>query len=73
MADGTAATVAGGRRRGECFAGSGEPANCDDALAPGPVWVELPLPLPLPLSNFRPAALQSESRGPDLVEEALRP
>ena len=69
MADGTAATVSGGRRRGEYFAGSGEPANCDDALAPGPVWVELPLPL----SNFRPAALQSESRGPDLVEEALRP
>jgi len=70
MADGTAATVAGGRRRGEYFAGSGEPASCDDALAPGPVWVELPLPLS---ATSAPAALQSESRGPDLVEEALRP
>jgi len=53
MADGTAATVAGGRRRGECFAGSGEPASCDHALAPGPVWVELPAASAPALSNFR--------------------
>nr|ACN33582.1 unknown [Zea mays] len=40
----TAGTAAGGRRRGECFAGSGEPATCDDALpaqfgkAPAPAF-----------------------------------
>lgn len=68
MADGTAATVAAGRRRGECFAGRGEPATCDNAKF-GKLRNQLPAvtaPLsaasaPAALSNFRSGSLQSES------------